>query len=185
MRQSLRIHNVRHASIRGITSVNSKMFHFVIHESSNVRLRKIHIRAPADSPNTDGIHIGSSRHVEVAQSSIATGDDCVSMGDGSTYVNISGVTCGPGHGISIGSLGKYKNEKDVRAITVRNCNLKNTENGLRIKTWAPSLSSNVVSDVTFADIKLDNVKNPIVIDQHYCPNGDCRKGVRSNELTTI
>ncbi|KAL0295365.1 UNVERIFIED_CONTAM: Exopolygalacturonase [Sesamum angustifolium] len=88
-------------------------------------------------------------------------------------VNISGVWCGPGHSISIGSLGKYEGEEDVSGITVRNCTLTNTDNGLRIKTWAPSLSSTVVSDVTYSDINVNNVKNPIIIDQYYCPGGSC------------
>ncbi|XP_057793353.1 polygalacturonase-like [Salvia miltiorrhiza] len=173
---SLKIQGVRHATIQGITSVNSKMFHIVIYKSQHVRVRNVQIRAPQDSPNTDGIHVGSSSNVEILQSSIATGDDCVSLGDGSTNVDISGVACGPGHGISIGSLGKYEDEEDVRGITVKNCNLTNTQNGLRIKTWAPSLSSNVVSDITYDDITLNKVNNPIIIDQHYCPHGDCEKG---------
>lgn len=175
--QTLRFHDVRQATIGGITLVNSKMFHVVIHKSQYVSVRHVGIRAPADSPNTDGIHVGQSSNVQILDSSISTGDDCVSLGDGSTNVNITGVACGPGHGVSIGSLGKYKNEEDVRQIRVSNCNFTNTENGLRIKTWAPSLSSNLVSDVTYTDINILNVKNPVIIDQHYCPNGGCQKAV--------
>ncbi|XP_042045074.1 polygalacturonase-like [Salvia splendens] len=172
---SLRIHDVTNAYIQGITSLNSKMFHFHIHNSQNVNVENIHITAPHDSPNTDGIHISNSRDVKIADSIIGTGDDCVSLGDGCANVNISGVACGPGHGISIGSLGKYSDEEDISGVTVMNCSLSNTSNGLRIKTWAPSKSSIVVSDITYANITLDNVTNPIIIDQHYCPHDECQK----------
>ncbi|KAL1560678.1 galacturonan 1,4-alpha-galacturonidase [Salvia divinorum] len=176
---SLKIHAVSDATISGITSLNSKMFHITINNSKNVRIANVQITAPADSPNTDGIHISKSSYVDITESSIGTGDDCVSIGDGASNVNISGVACGPGHGISIGSLGKYAGEQDVSEITVSNCNLTNTDNGLRIKTFAPSMSSNVVSDVTYSDIALNNVKNPIIIDQHYCPNRACNSGGES------
>ncbi|XP_042067471.1 polygalacturonase-like [Salvia splendens] len=177
---SLRIHDVTNAYIQGITSLNSKMFHFHMRNSQNVNVENIHITAPHDSPNTDGIHISNSRDVKIADSIIGTGDDCVSLGDSCANVNISEVVCGPGHGISIGSLGKYSDEEDISGITVMNCSLTNTSNGLRIKTWAPSKSSIVVSDITYADITLDNVTNPIsyhpiIIDQHYCPHGEYQK----------
>ncbi|KAL1560679.1 galacturonan 1,4-alpha-galacturonidase [Salvia divinorum] len=183
---SLRIHAVTNANIQGITSLNSKMFHFQIHNSQNVNVENIRITAPHDSPNTDGIHISNSRDVKIVNSIIGTGDDCISLGDGCTNVNISGVACGPGHGISIGSLGKYSDEEDISGITVTNCSLSNTTNGLRIKTWAPSKSSIVVSDITYADITLDNVKNPIIIDQHYCPHDECQnKGESSVQIKGV
>ncbi|KAL0320079.1 UNVERIFIED_CONTAM: Exopolygalacturonase [Sesamum radiatum] len=166
---TVKINSVTNSAIHDINLVNSKMFHLLIHESENLNIYNVSISAPEDSPNTDGIHTGSSNGVNIFDSHIATGDDCISMGDGSRNVNISGVWCGPGHGISIGSLGKYEGEQDVSGITVKNCTLTNTDNGLRIKTWAPSSSSTVVSDVTYSDININNVKNPIIIDQYYCP----------------
>lgn len=107
MQQTLRIHDVTNASIQGITSWNSKMFHFHIHNSQNLKVENVHITAPRDSPNTDGIHISNSKDVQIVDSSIGTGDDCISLGDGCKNIKISGIACGPGHGISIGSLGKY------------------------------------------------------------------------------
>lgn len=67
---------------------------------------------------------------------------------------------------SVGSLGKYNNEEDVNGILVTNCTLLNTTNGLRIKTYAASQPSQALN-ITFKDITMDSVKNPIIIDQKY------------------
>ncbi|WMV07498.1 hypothetical protein MTR67_000883 [Solanum verrucosum] len=106
-----------------------------------------------DSPNTDGIHISLSSNIRVFDSNIGTGDDCISIFAGSQNVNISGVTCGPGHGISIGSLGNKPNEV-VKDVHVKNCTLIATQNGMRIKSWA---SSNVgeATSISFEDIIMD------------------------------
>uniref|UniRef100_A0A7N2MCG8 Polygalacturonase n=1 Tax=Quercus lobata TaxID=97700 RepID=A0A7N2MCG8_QUELO len=84
-------------------------------------------------------------------STIATGDDCVSMSPGSKNINIRNVTWGPGHGISVGSLVGGPNEEDVSRLTVTNCTFIGTQNGLRVKTWARSYASNVFN-LTFEDI---------------------------------
>ena len=70
-----------------------------ITNSENIRVRKLHLIAPDDSPNTDGIHLSRSTNVRIIKSTIATGDDCISVGRGSMNVVINQIKCGPGHGI--------------------------------------------------------------------------------------
>ncbi|CAB4316197.1 unnamed protein product [Prunus armeniaca] len=100
--------------------------------------------------------------------SIKTGDDCVSIGPGMKDLWVEQISCGPGHGISIGSLAKDLEEEGVQNVTVRNAIFKGTQNGLRIKSW-PRPSSGFVQGVQFIDAVMLNVQNPIVIDQNYCP----------------
>ncbi|XP_057793407.1 exopolygalacturonase-like [Salvia miltiorrhiza] len=169
---SLKLEHVKNAGIRDIHSVNSKKFHFAINNCQGVAITNVGITAPGNSPNTDGIHLQASENIIISNTNIATGDDCISIGDGVTNMNITGINCGPGHGISIGSLGRYPNEKEVKSISVTNCNFTNTQNGLRIKTYGPS-PPGLVSEITFQGIGIRNVQNPIVIDQHYCPNAKC------------
>ncbi|KAF8409674.1 hypothetical protein HHK36_005753 [Tetracentron sinense] len=169
---SIRFNFITNGMVRHISSIDSKLFHFNIFGCKKMKLRFIKISAPEDSPNTDGIHLGSSRGIQISRSVIGTGDDCISIGPGSKNIRISKVFCGPGHGISVGSLGKYQNEEDVMGIIVRNCTFSGTSNGVRIKTWAPSPAS-LASNFTFKDIFMNNVYNPIFIDQQYCPSRSC------------
>ncbi|KAJ1381115.1 Pectin lyase fold/virulence factor [Sesbania bispinosa] len=161
--------------VRDITSKDSKNFHVNVLECNNITFTNFNIISPENSPNTDGIHVGRSTQVNITNSKIATGDDCISLGDGSEQVNVFNVTCGPGHGISVGSLGKYQNEEPVKGFTVRNCTLNNTDNGVRIKSWPGTPGTTTVSDMHFEDITVINVKNPIIIDQEYCPWNQCTK----------
>ena len=141
------------------------------------------ITALGDSPNTDGIHIGRSSKITITNAKIGTGDDCISIGDGTQDVTANQVTYGPGHGISIGSLGRYQNEQPVLGIRVISGTLSSTKNGLRIKTW-PSCPPGSASDMHFGNIIMNNVANPILIDQGYCPNNQCSNKVIIN-LTNI
>lgn len=91
-----------------------------IEESENIIIKNITITAPADSPNTDGIHTGNTNYINILDSNIGTGDDCISIGAGTSNINITGVNCGPGHGISIGSIGKYSLDQNVEGVKVQN-----------------------------------------------------------------
>ena len=50
-------------------------------------------------------------------------------------------------------------------ITIADLVIKHSDNGVRIKTWQGG--EGVVSKVTFNNIHMDTVRNPIIIDQ-YC-----------------
>ncbi|GFY96980.1 pectin lyase-like superfamily protein [Actinidia rufa] len=122
--------------------------------------------APGSSPNTDGIHISSSTLVDIRESTIGTGDDCISIVGNSSVIQITNITCGPGHGISIGSLGKSNSSASVNDISVDGAILSNTENGLRIKTCQGGFG--FATNIAFQNVWMEKVSNPIVIDQYYC-----------------
>lgn len=163
--------------VRGVTSKDSKNFHVNVLGCNNFTFDNFHISAPETSINTDGIHIGRSSNVKVLNSNIATGDDCVSLGDGSREVIIKNVKCGPGHGISVGSLGKYAGEEPVENLFVKNCTMTGTDNGVRIKTWPNTAVVTTVTNMHFEDITMVNVLQPVIIDQEYCPWNQCSKEV--------
>ncbi|KAL1814549.1 hypothetical protein ACET3Z_017123 [Daucus carota] len=158
---------VNNSLVQNVKLLNSKGFQMKIEDGDHVTVNNITITAPADSPNTDGIHTGNINFVNIQDSNIGTGDDCISMGPGTTNINITRVNCGPGHGISIGSIGKLATDQNVFGVKVLNCTIRLTQNGVRIKTWNSTFPLSV-ADVTFQDIIMDRAHNPIIIDQHYC-----------------
>ncbi|KAI9195875.1 hypothetical protein LWI28_018963 [Acer negundo] len=170
---SLRFSNVSNGNISNIALLNGKGFHVVFQDCNNINIYKVNITAPGDSPNTDGIHASQSTEINITSSIIGVGDDCVSIGPGSVNISVFRISCGPGHGISVGSLGRNPNEKDVTGISVRNCTINGTQNGVRVKTWPGSTASKAFN-FTFQDIIMSNVSNPIIIDQEYCPSHNCK-----------
>ncbi|KAK2654411.1 hypothetical protein Ddye_014267 [Dipteronia dyeriana] len=169
---NLRFSSITNGLVKDITSKDSKQFHVNVLSCKNFEFQRFTISAPPESINTDGIHISRSQNITITNSNIGTGDDCVSIGQGSQHITISNVKCGPGHGISIGSLGKLHYEEPVIGVTVRNCTFSNTDNGVRIKTWPASFEGSV-RDVIYEDLVMNNVNNPVVIDQVYCPANEC------------
>lgn len=172
IKQNLRFDFVTNSLVQDVTTLDSKQFHVNVLGCKNVTFHNFHVTAPENSVNTDGIHIGRSTDIKILNSIIQTGDDCVSIGDGSKQIYLTQVTCGPGHGFGIGSLGKFANEEPVQGIFVTGCTLKNTMNGVRIKTW-PNSYPGTASDIHFEDITMENVGNPVLIDQEYCPWNQC------------
>lgn len=157
--------------VSGLRILNSPQFHMKFDGCEGVLIDKLSISSPKLSPNTDGIHIENTKAVGIYNSMISNGDDCISIGPGCANVAIEGVTCGPSHGISIGSLGVHNSQACVSNITVRNAVIKESDNGLRIKTWQGGTGS--VTGIAFDNIQMDNVMNCIIIDQYYCLSKAC------------
>ncbi|XP_043707337.1 exopolygalacturonase clone GBGA483-like [Telopea speciosissima] len=181
---SLELLSITGGSLSGISSTNSKGSHGIVGNTKDFIIQDVKLVAPAESPNTDGFHIGNSTGITITNAEIGTGDDCISIGSGVTNISITNVQCGPGHGISLGSLGKYPNEQEVSGLLVKNCTFTNTDNGVRIKTW-PGCPENTVSDVRFEDIVVTNVSNPIIINQQYCDKKSCTSEPSRVKLTDI
>ncbi|KAL4592316.1 hypothetical protein LXL04_005307 [Taraxacum kok-saghyz] len=167
---ALHFHKCDGLRLQGTTHKNSPMLHISINGCKDVDIGHLRILAPGDSPNTDGIDISSSSHVNIHDSMIQTGDDCVAINGGTYNINVTRVFCGPGHGISIGSLGENGGHDTVEQIHVKNCNITGTQNGLRIKTVP--YGTGYARGIVFQDIQLVNVKNPIIIDQNYCATSE-------------
>ncbi|KAL5559336.1 hypothetical protein UlMin_035547 [Ulmus minor] len=148
----------------GFTSIDSPKMHITVDNSTNISISNLHLNAPENSPNTDGIDISDSSQVNIQNTFIGTGDDCIAIKKGSSYINITHVACGPGHGISIGSLGKGVNDT-VEEVHVRNCSFNGSTNGARIKTFKGG--SGYARAITFEHITLSMTKFPIIIDQEY------------------
>ncbi|KAL2341619.1 hypothetical protein Fmac_009559 [Flemingia macrophylla] len=157
--------------LSGVKIQNSPMFHVKFNGCQGVLIDKLSISSPKLSPNTDGIHLEDTKGVGIYDSMISNGDDCISIGPGCSDVDIEGVTCAPTHGISIGSLGVHNSQACVSNLTVRNTIIKESDNGLRIKTWQGGTGS--VTGLRFENIQMENVRNCIIIDQYYCLSKEC------------
>ncbi|CAA2995391.1 polygalacturonase-like [Olea europaea subsp. europaea] len=183
---TLAFYNSKNIMISGLSSINSQMFHILVYGSQNAKLVGMKVSAPGNSPNTDGIHVEKSSSVTIMNSKIGTGDDCISIGPGTSNLWIENVACGPGHGISIGSLGWQIQEPGVQNVTVKSATFTGTQNGVRVKTWARP-SKGFVKYVLFQHLVMVNVENPIIIDQNYCPGDqncpDQVSGVKISDIT--
>lgn len=97
--QSMQFSASTNIVVSRLMSKNSRMFHFVINGCKNIKMQYMKLLAPAQSPNTDGIHVMRSTGVTIIGSDIRTGDDCISIGPGSSNLWMENLRCGPGHGI--------------------------------------------------------------------------------------
>ncbi|KAK9067295.1 hypothetical protein SSX86_014621 [Deinandra increscens subsp. villosa] len=169
---AVRFYGSSDVTVTGITIQNSQQTHLKFDNCQSVQVFDITVSSPGDSPNTDGIHLQNSQDVTIHTTKLACGDDCVSIQTGCSGIKIENVDCGPGHGISIGSLGKDNSRACVSNITVQNTKIHDTMTGVRIKTWQGGSGS--VQGVTFSNIQVSNVETPIIIDQYYCDGGKCQ-----------
>ncbi|KAM7259321.1 hypothetical protein ACFE04_015062 [Oxalis oulophora] len=169
--------------VSGLTLQNSPQFHIKFDGCSGVHIEKLFISSPKLSPNTDGIHLENTNNVGIYASVITNGDDCISIGSGCSNVDIQGLTCGPSHGISIGSLGVHNSQACVSNITVRDTIIRESDNGLRIKTWQGGRGC--VSGISFENIQMQNVLNVMNIDQYYCMSKECQNQTSAVYVTDV
>ncbi|CAJ2654844.1 unnamed protein product [Trifolium pratense] len=177
----LSFHSCNKLNVNGLRISNSPGAHISINGCDGATFSNVLVNSPGTSPNTDGFDISSSKNILIKDSTIHAGDDCIAINGGSSYINATNVACGPGHGISIGSLGKGKSHEEVEEVHVKNCSFTDTTNGARIKTFPGG--SGFARKITFEQIQLTNVKNAIIIDQHYGIKIDAESAVQVSDVT--
>ncbi|WOL12509.1 polygalacturonase [Canna indica] len=182
---AVRFYGSSDVTVTGITIQNSPQFHLKFDNCRAVEVSGVGISSPGDSPNTDGIHLQNSVDVSIHDTDLSCGsDDCISIQTGCSNILIQNINCGPGHGISIGGLGKANGQASVSNVTVRNANMVGTMTGVRIKTWQGG--SGYVKSIRFSKIKVSQVKTPIVINQFYCDQlGKCKNQTSAVALSDI
>jgi hypothetical protein len=153
--------------IQNVTLSNSPMFHIAIGGSAgNSTVQGVTVLAPSSSANppshnTDACDV-SGTNILVQNCNISTGDDDFTCGGGTSGVLLTNNTYGNGHGISIGS---YTDDGGVSNITVINCTMNGTANGIRIKS--DNDRGGLVQNISYDNISMTNVDFPIQVYSYY------------------
>jgi polygalacturonase len=131
------------------------------------------IENPVPSPNTDGINPQSCRNVQIMNSRIDVGDDCVTLKSGinetgrkagrpDENITITNCVMLRGHGgVTIGS----EMSGGVRNVVVSNCIFQGTDVGIRVKSQRGR--GGVVEGFNAANIVMQDVKSAFTITTFY------------------
>jgi uncharacterized repeat protein (TIGR02543 family) len=151
-----------------ITLQNSPKFH-LSGVGNDLTVWGVKIKAPPDSPNTDGIDPSGSSNITITKSYISDGDDWVSPKADSGHmanITVSNLYTYSGHGISIGSeTNAGLNNMYVHDIVIDNGFGGTSFDSLRIKSGASE--GGEVYDVLYKNICINNGGDTIVIDPYY------------------
>jgi len=169
----------QHIRMEGITVQNSPSWQIVPYYSDDIVIRNIRVLAPYPSPNTDAIDPFSSSNIVIDHVYADTGDDNIAIKSGeinspgpdSPSKNITITDCDfeHGHGLSIGS----EIAGGVQNVHAERIHFRGTDQGIRIKSARDR--GNDVSNLSFKDLTMEDVKTAILITEYYphpAPEGD-------------
>jgi polygalacturonase len=157
--------------IEGVTIQNSPSWQVVPYYTDHMVIKNVRILAPQHSPNTDAIDPFSSSNMTIDHVYADVGDDNIAIKSGiinspgpdepSKNITITDCEFMHGHGLSIGSeiAGGANN------IHAERIHFKGTDQGVRIK--ANRDRGNQVYNISFKDLTMEDVKNPILISEYY------------------
>ena len=168
----------KHIRVEGITVQNSGFWQIVPYYSDDLSFRNMKILAPK-SPNTDAIDPFSSSDIVIDHVFSSVGDDNIAIKSGevnspgpdapSKNITITDCTFENGHGLSIGS----EIAGGVQNVHAERIHFKGTDQGIRIK--AARDRGNDVSNISYKDITMEDVKTAILVTEYYpkaAPEGE-------------
>ncbi len=132
----------------------------------NVTVKNVDVRTTG--PNTDGLNPDSCKNVRIEECTFETGDDCIAVNSGmnedgwrvnKTCSDISIVKCtmNGGHGAIVIGSGMSGGVENVYAA---DCRIKNTMQGLRIKSMRGR--GGYIRNVLFENIEIENVSEEAI-----------------------
>ena len=133
--------------------------------SVNVTIRNVTMITADDtvSANTDGVDVNATNCL-IRNCTFSVGDDHIAIGGGSRMVTVTNCTFGNGHGMSIGS----GTSGGVQDVIFSNCTMTITaglSSGIRVKSARDR--GGLVQNLTYKDLTLTSVQNPIFISSYY------------------
>jgi polygalacturonase len=159
-----------HIKMEGVTVQNAGFWQIVPYYADHLVFRNIRILAPR-SPNTDAIDPFSSRDIVIDHVYSSVGDDNIAIKSGeinspgpdnpSKNIKITDCTFENGHGLSIGS----EIAGGVQNVHAERIHFKGTDQGIRIK--AARDRGHDVSNITYKDITMEDVKTAILVTEYY------------------
>ena len=173
--------HTKHVRMEGVTVQNSGFWQIVPYYADDLVFRNIRILATGGgkAPNTDAIDPFSSSNIVIDHVFSSTGDDNIAIKSGaidspgpdapSTNITITDCTFENGHGLSIGS----ELSGGAQNIHAERIHFKGTDQGIRIK--AARDRGHDVSNISFKDITMEDVKTAILITEYYphpAPEGE-------------
>ncbi len=161
--QEVSLGKVTRVQISGIRLQNSPEEHIWVKGDTDVTITGITIATPGTSgksppKNTDGVDV-SATGMYFCNNNIVAGDDNIAMGGTNLYLGHS--SFGVGHGCSIGSI----TENGVSGVTVDHLTFDGTTSGIRMKSARDR--GGTVQNLTYSNITMTNVQNPIFITSYY------------------
>jgi polygalacturonase len=163
----------RLVSVEGVHLINSPGWTIHPLMCEFVKVDGVTIENPVPSPNTDGINPESCRNVQIMNSRIDVGDDCVTLKSGINEIgrkvgrpdeNITITNCVmlKGHGgVTIGS----EMSGGVRNVVVSNCVFQGTDVGIRVKSQRGR--GGVVEGFNVSNIVMQDVRSAFTITTFY------------------
>lgn len=187
--RNLFINHSNNILFQGLKICNSAAWTIHPFYSDNIKLIDLDVKAPSDSPNTDGCDPESSSNIDIIGCKFSVGDDCIAIKSGKKYmadnhympsskITIRNCLMKDGHGgVVLGS----EMSSGIKDLNVEKCLFINTDRGLRIKTRRGRGNLAVIDNVTFENIKMEKVLNPFVINMYYFCDPDGKSDYVQNK----
>lgn len=184
----------KHISLAGITVRNSPAWNIHPVLCDHVDILCLAIQGPKDSHNTDGIDPESCSFIRILGCEFSVGDDCIAIKSGKLAIDrplrcathdvlIAHCLMHDGHGAVV--LGSEA-AGGIKELTVRCCDFRRTDRGLRVKTRRGRGSDAVNEGILFENIHMDEVLTPFVVNSFYfCDKDGKTDYVQSREALPV